>query len=112
MTTPDTRPRGGLVAALAWLAFPAVPVVLENVFRTFSEADPRAWAWLDWVVQLGPLVGFAYLAGPTLDLPDEPTPRRGPRAWLSRRAVWVAVGPWSGMLAWFAFLFVVGSMPP
>jgi hypothetical protein len=47
------------------------------------------------------LLGFGFLAGATLDLPD-PLPRpRGWRGWLSRRSLWVAVGPWTGP-AWAA----------
>lgn len=97
---------GGLRAALAWVLFPAVPVVLETAYNgnfQFSfggtvPPDPRDWGWLAWLTELGPLVGFGFLAGATLSLPDEPTDRRGPRAWLGRRAVWVAVGPWLGFL--------------
>ena len=96
----------GVWGAMAWLSFPAVPVVLENVYTSAMSlssvglpADPRAWGWFDWLIQSGPLLGFAFLAGATAGVPDEPTVRRGPRAWLRRRAVWVAFGPWTGFFA-------------
>ncbi len=98
---------GGLWSALAWLAFPLVPALLGNFYnQTFTSVfhhpiDPVVWDWFDWVVLTGPLVGYGFLAGATLDLPDEPG-RRGLRGWLERRAVWVAVGPWVGFLFWGA----------
>ena len=106
---------GGLGAFLAWLVFPAVPVVLENAytgvlqfsFGSRGNPDPRDWGWFVWLTELGPLLGFAYLAGATLGLPDEPTERRWPRSWLSRRWFWVAVGPWAGFLVWVAIVWVV-----
>ena len=99
---------GGLWSALAWLVFPLVPAaagkpVLPNAF---IASDPRVWDWSDWVVLTGPLVGYGFLAGATLDLPDEPG-RRGVRGWLGRRAVWVAVGPWVGFLFWGAVYFAL-----
>lgn len=116
----DARRFGGFVAALGWLVFPAVPVVLEGSYNgilEFSQGDrqppdPRDWAWWTWVVELGPLLGFGFLAGATLDLPDPPTDRRGPVAWLSKRSVWVALGPWSGP-AWVAALSLwFQGLPP
>ncbi len=95
---------GGLWEALAWMAFPAIPVVLESTyhgtltFRIGGFPDPHDWDWTTWLIELGPLIGFGFLAGLTLALPDEPIDRRGPRAWLSRRWFWVAVGPWAGFL--------------
>lgn len=94
----------GVWGAMVWLAFPAVPVALENVYSAGVSLsggdrlplDPREWDWFAWLIQSGPLVGFAFLAGATAGVPDEPTARRGPRAWLRRRAVWVAFGPWAG----------------
>ena len=95
---------------LAWMLFPAVPLLLESYYHGFlitslianASADPRHWGWQNWLSELGPLIGFGFLAGATLALPDEPTTRRGPRAWLGRRAFWVSVGPWAGFLAWGA----------
>jgi hypothetical protein len=112
------RRGGALWAALVWLAFPAVPVVLENVYNglqlSFPYAgplspDPRDWNWVTWVVEIGPLVGFGFLAGATLGLPDEPAPpgRRRFRGWLSKRSVWVAVGPWSGFLVLSALYWTI-----
>ena len=89
---------GGLASALAWLVFPLVPAVLGSLYhQTFNSAfpdrsDPRLWDWSDWVFLAGPLVGYGFLAGATLDLPDEPG-RRGVRGWLGRRAVWVESVP-------------------
>ena len=96
----------GLWAVVAWMVMPALPVVLENTYSGLLSfggngfADPRDWGWFTWLTELGPLVGFGFLAGATLALPDEPTDRRGPRAWLGRRGFWVAVGPWAGFLLW------------
>jgi hypothetical protein len=117
----DMRRVGGLFAALAWLTFPAVPVVLESAYHSFPFSmpgdlrwvpDPHDWTWEEWVIQLGPLVGFAYLAGATLDLPDPPTLRRGPRGWLGRRSFWVAVGPWAGFLGWMALIAAARACEP
>ena len=60
--------------------FPVVPTALAPVFyrlANFNNADPRHWATLEFVFLLGPLGGFAYLAGATAILPDDP----GPRGW-------------------------------
>ena len=113
----------GLV--LAWLIFPLVPVVLEDLYyhglnpfgpQPGGGPDPREWEWLTWVIELGPLLGFGFLAGATLDLPDDlVATRRGLRALLSRRWVWVAIGPWWGFLVWagvfFGFLFLLNHIP-
>ncbi len=93
----------GLRGAIGWLAFPVVPVVLESAFHATLnplEIDPRDWPLASGLILLGPLVGFGFLAGATLDLPDPPFEgRRTWRAWLlHRRALWVAVGPWSSFL--------------
>jgi hypothetical protein len=97
-------PGAGIWAALAWLMFPLVPAVLEDVHHGICnpmQNDPHQWGWVEWVVMAGPLVGFGFLAGATLGLPDDPG-RRGVRGWLSRRTVWVGVGPWVGLLVWAA----------
>jgi hypothetical protein len=101
------RRLGGLWAVLGWVAFPVVPVVLESLYSNPFNADslpvdPREWGWETWLIQLGPLLGFGYLAGATLGLPDEPAGRRWLGSLRARRSVWVAVGPWSGFLAWAA----------
>ena len=107
----------GLGPALAWFAFPLVPALLGVTHhQTLSGgADPWLWNWVWWLILTGPLVGFGFLAGATLDLPDDPS-RRGPRGWVSRRSLWVAVGPWIGFLAWFAVVcainFVGWAYPP
>ena len=96
----------GLIAA--WLIFPLVPVVLADLFCG-NGADPRDWGWDTWLIELGPLLGFAFLAGATLDLPDGPWPAQ--RRWrqiFSRRTVWVAVGPWCGGLILLAGLVAYG----
>ena len=99
----------GLASALAWFAFPLVPALLGSTyhqtlnwgFGSRGGPDPREWGWLTWIVLTGPLLGYGFLAGATIDLPDAPA-RRGPRGWPSRRSTWVAVGPWVGFLAWGA----------
>src|SRR3954452_18661828 len=94
----------GIGMAMAWMLFPLVPAVLGNTYqRTFNELlgpespDPRRWEWQSWALLAGPLLGYGFLAGATLDLPDDPG-RRGRRRWLGRRSLWVAVGPWAGFL--------------
>lgn len=100
--------------ALAWLAFPVVPVVLGDFYYGvlnlsvdgYGGPDPYDWDWHQWLRLLGPLLGFGFLAGATLDVPDDPK-LRGWRSWRSRRSLWVAVGPWAGFLVWTAGYFLV-----
>jgi hypothetical protein len=119
--------RRGLWTALAWFIFPVVPVVLENSYHDFwrvwmgmslpqsASDDPYAWDWTYWLIQLGPLIGFGFLVGATLAVADEPTRRRGLRGWLSKRSLWVALGPWAGMLtyvaAYWLFVWLVSLLP-
>src|SRR5262249_39263269 len=102
--------------AVSWLVFPLVPVILEDLyFQTFTleilrsarpGQDPHDWDWLLWVIMLGPLVGYGFLAGATLHTPDEGGRwRRGLGRLLGRRAVWVAFGPWCGFLFWAGVYF-------
>jgi hypothetical protein len=103
---------GSLRAAVAWLIFPVVPAILATAYHGIATiggadlggTDPRLWAGRTWALALGPLIGYGVLAGATLALPDDPE-RRGVRSWPMRRAVWVAVGPWSAALIWAAFGF-------
>jgi hypothetical protein len=101
------RFRRELGLIVGWILFPLVPVVLEDIYYSISNLnfipaasagpDPHVWGWLNWVIMLGPLVGFGFLAGATVRVPDEPAqPRRWFRNLLARRAVWVAIGPWWG----------------
>ncbi len=94
---------------LAWFLFPLVPVVLQEIYGQVSNydfpnpsgtgPDPREWGWFVWIIMLGPLVGYGFLAGATMSLPDDDPPPRGRlRRLLGRRAVWVAFGPWWGAL--------------
>jgi hypothetical protein len=93
---------------LAWLAFPMIPVVLEESYYQISVnilgssragPDPGDWSWPTWLVMLGPLLGYGFLAGSTVEVPDDVTgPKRGLRRVVARRAVWVASGPWAGFL--------------
>jgi hypothetical protein len=114
----NERRGAGLLAVVAWVVFPALPVVLENAysgvlsFNFTGFADPHDWNWFTWLTELGPLVGFGFLAGATVALPDEPTSRRWPRAWLSRRWFWVAVGPWAGFLVWAALVWTCETVRP
>jgi hypothetical protein len=108
MSTPQ---RSGLVLALAWLIFPAVPVVLEGTYHGLiaggRQDDPQEWDWLRWLIELGPLIGLGFLAGATAGIPDELPAQRGLRGWPSRRAIWVAVGPWMGFLVWAAIYWAL-----
>ncbi len=105
---------GGIRSALGWFLFPMIPVALVRMYFQ-DTSDPYVWSWMEWFTALGPLVGFGFIAGATLGVPDEPSGRRGLRAWLGKRSLWMAVGPWSGCLAWWAalwiFLFVLQWLP-
>jgi hypothetical protein len=113
-----TGPRVEIVMALAWVIFPMVPVLLEemyyqiclNLFGSMrSGPDPIDWEWGTWVLMLGPLVGYGFLSGSTAEVPDEVTgPRRRMRRLVARRAVWVAVGPWVGLLLIIGSYFALG----
>jgi hypothetical protein len=101
----------GLGPALAWLVFPLVPALLGRTYfeafdnATFHTNDPRQWTWMIWVIMVGPLLGYGFLAGVMLGLADD-RDRRGPRSWLARRALWVGVGPWAGFLVLAASIFL------
>ena len=110
------RFRRELGLIVAWLLFPLIPVVLEDVYYQFSNLnfiaisragpDPHVWGWPIWVIMLGPLLGYGFLAGATMSVPDDPaSPRRGWRRLVARRAVWVAIGPWWGFLVCLGLLF-------
>ena len=110
------RFRRELGLIFTWLLFPLVPVVLEDSYYAISVLnfsgsarsgpDPHVWNWLNWVIVLGPLFGFGFLAGATVRLPDVPAvPRRHVRNLLARRGVWVAVGPWWGAIVCVAVFF-------
>ena len=114
--------RSQLVMALAWLVFPMVPVMLEETYYQIcvnflglnssnAGPDPRDWGWGTWVMMLGPLIGYGFLAGSTAEVPDDVTgPKRGLRRVVARRAVWVAVGPWIGFLLVVAALLGLGYL--
>jgi hypothetical protein len=110
------RFRRELGLVIGWLVFPLVPVILEDFYYqicnlSFESAsrmgpDPRAWGWVTWIIMLGPLLGYGFLAGATVDLPDDLGPSsRGLRRLLARRTVWVAIGPWCGFLFLAAVFF-------
>jgi hypothetical protein len=121
--------RTEILRALAWMVFPMVPAMLEefyyqisvNLFGNLrSGPDPVDWGWGTWVVMLGPLVGYGFLAGATADVPDDEAElhTRWQRI-AGRRAVWVASGAWWGFLVIVAaFLALWGiqvlfsRMPP
>ncbi len=101
---------------VAWLVFPLAPVILEDAYYQICALnlsanasfgpDPREWGWFSWVLMLGPLVGYGFLAGATVDLPDDfGPPLRGWRRLAARRSVWVAIGPWWGPLVLFTLFF-------
>jgi hypothetical protein len=106
---------GGVLEALGWLVLPLVAALLGSAYhRTFDDAlaggaDPHDWGWLSWLILTGPLIGYGFLAGATLGLPDD-IGRRGVRAWLARRSVWVAIGPWLGFVFWSGVYFGVGFL--
>jgi hypothetical protein len=107
----NTSRWSGLVSALAWFFFPLVPALLGSTyyqdlngsFMAPGVKDPRDWDWLHWVFLTGPLIGYGFLAGATLDLPDEPGIRIW-QGWFSRRSLWVSLGPWAGFVAWAGIL--------
>ena len=110
--------RRELWPVLAWLIFPVVPVVLEDLYFQVSDLDfstsgragpdPRVWGWLVWILMLGPLLGYGFLAGATIHVPDDDPPPRGRvRRLLGRRAVSVAVGPWWGAFVCMGVFFSV-----
>ena len=115
-TASDTGPAssrwGGVGSAVAWLVFPLAPAlagtlsyeVLNFSFGDRNGPDPYDWDWSKWLLLTGPLLGYGFLAGMTLGLPDDPA-RRGLRGWLSRRSLWVGVGPWVGFLSAAAVLY-------
>lgn len=121
MNEPGSR---GLWAAIGWLMFPAVPVVVEKFYNgnfplSFGDRlppDPHDWGWLTWLIEVGPLIGFGFLAGATMGVADEQGRGRGPRGWLSRRALWVGVGPWWGFLVgvaiFWAYMTASEWLPP
>ena len=103
---------GGLRAeigrAFAWLIFPMVPALLEEMYyqlalNFFSSSrsgpDPYDWNGGTWLVMLGPLLGYGFLAGSTAEVSDSPPASMSMlRRIVARRAVWVAIGPWAGLL--------------
>jgi hypothetical protein len=115
------RFRRELGLVIGWLVFPLVPVVLEDIYyqicnsKVFDTAptgpDPHDWGWFLWIIMLGPLLGYGFLAGATVDIPDDLRPScRGLRRLLSRRVVWVAIGPWCGFLFWCGVFFGITGM--
>jgi hypothetical protein len=91
---------------LEWLLVTTLPVALAvgyNEVASFLHngdlpPDPRDWNWAGWALQLGPLLGFGFLAGATMHVPDPIFECRWPRQWVRKRAIWVAVGPWLGLV--------------
>jgi hypothetical protein len=115
------RFRRELGLVVAWLVFPLVPVILEDLYYQVCNSaifqpsrfgpDPRDWDWNMWVIMLGPLVGYGFLVGATPEAPDDLGPPRRPlRRLLARRAVWVAIGPWCGFLFWAAMFLGLMSL--
>lgn len=103
--------------AVGWAALPLVPALLAATSykaANFMEHDPREWGIVEFVVLLGPLVGYGFLAGATAVVPDEQA-GRGLKAWLRRRSFWVGVGPWAGFLVcvagYFAYELILKRVP-
>lgn len=99
---------------LVWLFFPLAPAFLASAYSQmrFVTNDPRDWDLLLWLWALGPLLGFGFLAGASLGVPDpDVTPSTTWRQHVLRpfvrRSVWIAVGPWLGFLAWVALYFLI-----
>jgi hypothetical protein len=94
----------GVLSALGWFFFPLVPALLgstchqnlKGLLSLGTNPDPRDWSWFLWLCLTGPLIGYGFLAGATLNLPDDPA-HRGFRGCLSKRSLWVAVVPWLGL---------------
>ncbi len=109
---------GWLWDGLAWLALPVIPVILAGWHHDFVNwspdlyrgPDPTEWDWFLWVAVPGPLLGYGFLAGATVGLPDDPDVK-GWRRWFSRRAVWVTCGPWAGLLGALPLLVLMKSVP-
>ncbi len=105
---------GGVRSVVEWTLFPLAPAILgrayhQSVGGLFFQRDPRMWTWLTWLLMLGPLLGYGFLAGATLRLPDDPD-LRGFRAWTSRRAFCVGVGPWVGFLLGAAVFYLLEAL--
>ena len=101
--------RSTILAALAWMVFPLVPALLGLACHhvlNFGGVDPTEWTWQAWLLLAGPLVGYGFLVGATLGLPDDPD-RPRLRRWLARRSVLVAVGPWLGLATGAVVYYVV-----
>ena len=117
----STGLRAEILMASAWLLFPMLPVLFEetyfglfnlNLLGTSSAGpEPRDWGWGTWLMMLGPLLGYGFLAGSTAEVPDDVTgPKQGLRRVVARRAVWVAIGPWWGFLFVLAVFLGVASV--
>lgn len=106
----------GVRSALAWFAFPLVPALLGifyhdtcNIgFTQRGGPDPREWNGFSWLLLIGPMLGYGFLAGATISLDEESSDRRL-RRWLNRRWVRVGVGPWVGGLLLAAIYFTAVS---
>lgn len=93
---------------MSWFTPPLVAVILARAYyETFAQLlafidhpkEPRTWSAIDWIVQVGPLSGFAFLAGAALYSPTSNSPRRLWR-WLGSNTFAVAVAPWFGFLCY------------
>ncbi len=99
---------------LTWFVLPLTAAALARLYYAFfaqalaimtHARDPRSWTIADWFVQLGPLSGFAFLAGATQPVRHDDGFPKKPLAHLARSPVlWLAVGPWIGFLVYAALL--------
>jgi hypothetical protein len=104
--------RSGFWSAIGWLSFPLVPVLAATSYQQISNpsgSDPRLWDVWQFVFLLGPLGGYAFLAGATVSLPDDPD-RRGWRSLPSRRAIWIVVGPWIGFFTFWMGYYTIQAV--
>jgi hypothetical protein len=115
-----TGVRAEIFMALAWLLFPMLPAMFEEVYYLIFVnlfgletvgPEPRDWGWWTWLIMLGPLLGYGFVAGATADVPDDATrTMKGLRRIVGRRAVWVAIGPWWGFLVVLAIFLGLGIL--
>ena len=99
-----------------WLAFPVIPLLAEDTYHNlltfeslstqYGGPDPFDWDWIKWLLALGPLIGYGFLAGTTWGIEDGEV--KGWWSVWSRRAIWVGLGPWLGLWILMATAMTLG----